>query len=68
MARSCYVDHKRLVSGRRRGTASESIVPIGKAMCAEGTHITITTHSYMIAVALDAGKNARIGWNRRRGR
>lgn len=52
-----YVDHKRLFPVAGEVPLSESIVPIGKAkVCREGTHITITTHSYMTKVALDAAK------------
>jgi pyruvate/2-oxoglutarate/acetoin dehydrogenase E1 component len=50
-----YVDHKRLFPVAGEVPLSESVVPIGKAnICLEGTDLTITTHSYMTRVAIEA--------------
>jgi pyruvate/2-oxoglutarate/acetoin dehydrogenase E1 component len=50
-----YVDHKRLFPVAGEVPLSEAVVPIGKAnICREGTDLTITTHSYMTRVAIDA--------------
>jgi pyruvate/2-oxoglutarate/acetoin dehydrogenase E1 component len=52
-----YVDHKRLFPVAGEVPLSETIVPIGKAdICRAGTDLTITTHSFMTRVALDAAK------------
>lgn len=50
-----YVDHKRLFPVAGEVPLLESIVPIGKAnICRGGTDITITTHSFMTRIALEA--------------
>jgi pyruvate/2-oxoglutarate/acetoin dehydrogenase E1 component len=52
-----YVDHKRLFPVAGEVPLSETLVPIGKAyICRVGTDLTITTHSFMTRVALDAAK------------
>ena len=52
-----YVDHKRLFPVAGEVPLAESVVPIGSAkVCREGTDITISSHSYMVRVALDAAK------------
>jgi pyruvate/2-oxoglutarate/acetoin dehydrogenase E1 component len=52
-----FVDHKRLFPVAGEVPLAEAIVPIGKAnICRAGTDITITTHSFMTRVAMDAAK------------
>jgi pyruvate/2-oxoglutarate/acetoin dehydrogenase E1 component len=52
-----YVDHKRLFPVAGEVPLSEAIVPIGKAnRLREGTDFTITTHSYMTRVAMEAAR------------
>lgn len=50
-----YVDHKRLFPVAGDVPVAETIVPIGQArICRPGVDVTITTHSFMTRVALDA--------------
>jgi pyruvate/2-oxoglutarate/acetoin dehydrogenase E1 component len=52
-----FVDHKRLFPVAGDVPVAETIVPIGQArICRAGTDVTITTHSFMTRVALDAAK------------
>jgi pyruvate/2-oxoglutarate/acetoin dehydrogenase E1 component len=52
-----FVDHKRLFPVAGDVPVAETIVPIGQAkICRPGTDVTITTHSFMTRVALDAAK------------
>jgi acetoin:2,6-dichlorophenolindophenol oxidoreductase subunit beta len=52
-----FVDHKRLFPVAGDVPVAETIVPIGQArICHAGTDVTITTHSFMTRVALDAAK------------
>src|ERR1700761_4572037 len=52
-----YVDHKRLFPLAGEVPLAEMTAEIGKAsICRAGTDITITTHSFMVRVALDAAK------------
>jgi pyruvate/2-oxoglutarate/acetoin dehydrogenase E1 component len=52
-----YVDHKRLFPVAGEVPTAETIVPIGLArICRPGTDLTITTHSFMTRVAMDAAK------------
>jgi pyruvate/2-oxoglutarate/acetoin dehydrogenase E1 component len=58
-----YVDHKRLFPTAGEVPLAEDLVPIGQAKVRRaGEHVTITAHSYMSRVALDAAEQlARIG-------
>jgi pyruvate/2-oxoglutarate/acetoin dehydrogenase E1 component len=50
-----FVDHKRLFPLAGEVPLSQELVPIGKAkICRPGTDVTITSHSYMIRVAIEA--------------
>jgi len=50
-----FVDHKRLFPVAGEVPLAQAIVPIGKANIARsGTDLTITTHSFMTRVAMDA--------------
>jgi pyruvate/2-oxoglutarate/acetoin dehydrogenase E1 component len=52
-----YVDHKRLFPVAGEVPLADSIVPIGKAnVLRGGSDLTITTHSYMTRLALEAAK------------
>jgi pyruvate dehydrogenase E1 component beta subunit len=52
-----YVDHKRLFPLAGEVPLSETMTPFGKAnVCRMGTDLTITAHSYMTRVALEAAK------------
>jgi pyruvate/2-oxoglutarate/acetoin dehydrogenase E1 component len=53
-----YVDHKRLFPVAGEVPLADSIVPIGKAnILRGGSDLTITTHSYMTRIALEAAKS-----------
>jgi pyruvate/2-oxoglutarate/acetoin dehydrogenase E1 component len=58
-----YVDHKRLFPTAGEVPLAEGLVPIGQAAVRRaGEHVTITAHSYMTRIALDAADQlARIG-------
>jgi pyruvate dehydrogenase E1 component beta subunit len=50
-----FVDHKRLFPVAGEVPVAETIVPIGLAkICRPGSDLTITTHSFMTRVAVDA--------------
>jgi pyruvate/2-oxoglutarate/acetoin dehydrogenase E1 component len=50
-----FVDHKRLFPVAGEVPVAETIVPIGLAkICRPGTDLTISTHSFMTRVAVDA--------------
>ena len=50
-----YVDHKRLFPIAGEVPVAETIVPFGLAkICRAGTDLTITTHSFMNRVAIEA--------------
>jgi pyruvate/2-oxoglutarate/acetoin dehydrogenase E1 component len=52
-----FVDHKRLFPVAGDVPVAETIIPFGLAnICRAGTDVTITTHSFMTRVALDAAK------------
>ena len=52
-----FVDHKRLFPVAGDVPVAETIVPIGLAkICRPGTDVTITTHSFMTRVAMDAAR------------
>jgi pyruvate/2-oxoglutarate/acetoin dehydrogenase E1 component len=52
-----FVDHKRLFPVAGFVPVAETIVPIGLAkICYPGTDLTITTHSFMTRVAMDAAR------------
>jgi pyruvate/2-oxoglutarate/acetoin dehydrogenase E1 component len=52
-----FVDHKRLFPVAGDVPVAETIVSLGQArICRPGTDVTITTHSFMTRVALDAAK------------
>jgi acetoin:2,6-dichlorophenolindophenol oxidoreductase subunit beta len=52
-----FMDHKRLFPVAGEVPLSEAIVPIGHAhVCRVGTDVTITTHSFMTRVAMEAAK------------
>jgi pyruvate/2-oxoglutarate/acetoin dehydrogenase E1 component len=52
-----FMDHKRLFPVAGEVPLSEAIVPIGHAhVCRAGTDVTITTHSFMTRVAMEAAK------------
>lgn len=52
-----FVDHKRLFPLGGEVPVAETVIPFGKAkLCQAGTDITITTHSYMTRVALEAAR------------
>ncbi|MGH6703372.1 MAG: alpha-ketoacid dehydrogenase subunit beta [Bradyrhizobium sp.] len=52
-----FIDHKRLFPVAGEVPLSESVVPIGQAhVCRAGTDVTITTHSFMTRVAMEAAK------------
>jgi acetoin:2,6-dichlorophenolindophenol oxidoreductase subunit beta len=50
-----FVDHKRLFPVAGDVPLAETIIPFGRAnICRAGTDMTITTHSFMVRVALEA--------------
>jgi pyruvate/2-oxoglutarate/acetoin dehydrogenase E1 component len=52
-----FVDHKRLFPVAGEVPIAESVVPIGLAkICRPGTDLTITTHSFMTRVAIEAAE------------
>ncbi len=52
-----FVDHKRLFPVAGDVPLAETIIPFGLAnICRAGTDVTITTHSFMTRVALEAAK------------
>jgi pyruvate/2-oxoglutarate/acetoin dehydrogenase E1 component len=52
-----FIDHKRLFPVAGEVPLSEGVVPIGQAhVCRAGTDVTITTHSFMTRVAMEAAK------------
>lgn len=52
-----YVDHKRLFPVAGEVPVAPTFVPFGKAkICKTGTDLTITTHSFMVRVALEAAQ------------
>jgi pyruvate/2-oxoglutarate/acetoin dehydrogenase E1 component len=52
-----FIDHKRLFPVAGEVPLAETMVPIGHArVCRAGTDLTITTHSFMTRVALEAAK------------
>jgi pyruvate/2-oxoglutarate/acetoin dehydrogenase E1 component len=52
-----FVDHKRLFPVAGDVPLKETIIPFGLAnICRAGTDVTITTHSFMTRVALEAAK------------
>src|ERR1700754_2706313 len=53
-----FVDHKRLFPIAGEVPVAETVVPIGKAnILRGGSDLTITTHSYMTRIALEAAKS-----------
>lgn len=58
-----FVDHKRLFPLGGEVPVAETLVPFGLAnICQSGSDVTITTHSYMTRVALDAARKLqRVG-------
>jgi acetoin:2,6-dichlorophenolindophenol oxidoreductase subunit beta len=52
-----FVDHKRLFPVAGDVPVAETIIPFGLAkICRSGTDVTITTHSFMTRVAMDAAR------------
>lgn len=52
-----YIDHKRLFPTPGEVPMTESLIPFGEAAIRRaGTHVTITAHSYMVRVALEAAE------------
>jgi pyruvate/2-oxoglutarate/acetoin dehydrogenase E1 component len=52
-----YIDHKRLFPAPGEVPVLESLIPFGQAAVRrEGTDVTITAHSFMVRVALDAAE------------
>lgn len=50
-----YVDHKRLFPTPGEVSIAETVTPFGKArICRSGSDVTLTTHGYMVHVALEA--------------
>jgi pyruvate/2-oxoglutarate/acetoin dehydrogenase E1 component len=52
-----YIDHKRLFPIPGDVPLEETAIPFGQAVvCRAGLHVTITTHSFMVRVAMEAAQ------------